>query len=162
MKSSLSEHSLSQYSLVPRPHPLTSQQSSFFNENTLLYYFIGYSVELKSRLLTWHYLLKTLHSPDPFPRKRVGSGYEAICCIDCMGWLGVSWSTTDVIFGCLDKALHQWRSQNKTDARGQRGHTTFASSLVPRPRPASAPSCFCTPYCKRGSGGCSPRKFLNF
>jgi len=57
MKSSLSEHSLSQYSLVPRPHPLTSQQ--FFNGNMFLYDFI--SVELKSRLLTWHYLLKTLH-----------------------------------------------------------------------------------------------------
>ena len=30
----------------------------------------------------------------------------------------------------------QWRSQNTADARAQRGHTTFASSLVPRPRPA--------------------------
>ena len=30
----------------------------------------------------------------------------------------------------------QWRSQNTADARAQRGHTTFASCLVPRPRPA--------------------------
>ena len=30
----------------------------------------------------------------------------------------------------------QWRSQNTADARAQRGHTTFARSLVPRPRPA--------------------------
>ena len=59
MKSSLSEHSLLQYSLVRRPHPLTSQQSWFFNENMLIISLA--SVELKSRLLTWHYLLKTLH-----------------------------------------------------------------------------------------------------
>ena len=30
----------------------------------------------------------------------------------------------------------QWRSQNTADVRAQRGHTTFASSLIPRPRPA--------------------------
>ena len=32
--------------------------------------------------------------------------------------------------------LWQWHSQNTTNARAQHGHTTFASSLVPRPRPA--------------------------
>ena len=32
---------------------------------------------------------------------------------------------------------NQWRSQSAADARAQHGHTMFASSLVPRPRPAS-------------------------
>ena len=31
----------------------------------------------------------------------------------------------------------QWRSQSAADAKAQHGHTMFASSLVPRPRPAS-------------------------
>ena len=30
---------------------------------------------------------------------------------------------------------HKWRSQNTANARAQRGHTTFVSCLVPRPRP---------------------------
>ena len=39
------------------------------------------SVKLKSRLLTWHYPLRKhsmVRSPDPFPRKRVGSGHETM------------------------------------------------------------------------------------
>ena len=32
--------------------------------------------------------------------------------------------------------IKQWRSQSAADARAQHGHTKFASSLVPRLRPA--------------------------
>ena len=32
--------------------------------------------------------------------------------------------------------VYQWHSQNTADARAQRGHTMFASSLIPRPRTA--------------------------
>jgi len=44
-----------------------------------------------------------------------------------------------VEFGASDLNIFtatQWHSQNTADARAQRGHTTFASSLVPSPRPA--------------------------
>ena len=34
------------------------------------------------------------------------------------------------------EGIRQGRSQNTAYARAQRGHTMFASSLVPRPRPA--------------------------
>ena len=37
---------------------------------------------------------------------------------------------------CPSEFTNQWRSQSAADARAQHGHTTFASSLVPRPRPA--------------------------
>ena len=40
-------------------------------------------------------------------------------------------------WGEPERAPHQWRSQSAADASAQHGHTKFASSLVPRLRPAS-------------------------
>ena len=48
--------------------------------------------------------------------------------------------------------IKQWRSQSAADARAQHGHTKFASSLVPRLRPAFPLAVrFCgyfRPYCR--------------
>ena len=63
------------------------------------------SVKLKSRLLTWYYLLKTLHGHQThFLGREWGLGMRLY--VASTGWLGVSWLTGDVIFGWLDKALH--------------------------------------------------------
>jgi len=53
----------------------------------------------------------------------------------------------------------QWRSQNTADARAQRGHTTFASSLVPRPCPPLIRLQYGMQKQLGGSGGCSPGIF---
>ena len=45
---------------------------------------------------------------------------------------------------------NQWRSQSAADARAQHGHTTFASSLVPRPLPTFSTG---NAEATRGSGG---------
>ena len=59
----------------------------------------------------------------------------------------------------LTETVEQWRSQNTADARAQRGHTMFASSLVPRPRPAL--SCLQYGMQKKlgGSGDALPENF---
>ena len=56
---------------------------------------------------------------------------------------------------------HQWRSQNPADARAQRGHTKFASSLKPRPHPALSRLQCGMQKQVGGSGGCSSSKFWN-
>ena len=45
------------------------------------------------------------------------------------------------------------------DARAQRGHTTFASSLVPKPRPALSRLQYGIQKQLGGSWGCSPENF---
>ena len=56
----------------------------------------------------------------------------------------------------------QWRSQSAADARAQHGHTTFASSLVPRPHPAFSCLQYGNAEATRGVWGVLPRKILEF
>ena len=58
--------------------------------------------------------------------------------------------------------LLQWHSQNTADARAQRGHTTFTSSLVPTPHPGLSRLQYGMQKQLGGSGGCSPRKCWKF
>ena len=70
-----------------------------------------------------------------------------------------------VEFGASDLNIFtatQWRSQNTADARAQRGHTTFASSLVPRPRPAFSGLQYGNAEATRGVWGMLPQKILEF
>ena len=52
------------------------------------------------------------------------------------------------------------RSQNTADARAQHGHTMFASSLVPRPRPAFCHLQYGNAEASRGVWGMFPPKIL--
>ena len=57
----------------------------------------------------------------------------------------------------------QWRSQNTANARAQRGHITFASGLVPRPRPALIkPLAVWNAEETSGVWGMLPQKILEF
>ena len=56
----------------------------------------------------------------------------------------------------------QWRSQSAAVARAQHGHTTFASSLVPRPHPAFSGLQYGNGEATRGVWGVLPRKILKF
>ena len=53
----------------------------------------------------------------------------------------------------------QWRSQSAADARAQHGHTKFASSLVPRLRPASPLAVRKCRSNQGGLGGAPPENF---
>ena len=57
---------------------------------------------------------------------------------------------------------NQWRSQSAAVARAQHGHTTFASSLVPRPRPAFSGLQYGNGEATRGVWGMLPQKILSF
>ena len=56
----------------------------------------------------------------------------------------------------------QWRSQSTAVARAQHGHTTFASSLVSRPRPAFSGLQYGNGEATRGVWGMLPQKILSF
>ena len=57
----------------------------------------------------------------------------------------------------------QWRSQNTANARAQHGHITFASGLVPRPRPALIkPLAVWNAEETSGVWGMLPQKILEF
>ena len=56
----------------------------------------------------------------------------------------------------------QWRSQSAADARAQHGHTTFASSLVPRPRPAFSGLQYGNAEATRRGLGDAPRENFGF
>ena len=56
----------------------------------------------------------------------------------------------------------QWRNQSAAVARAQHGHTTFASSLVPRPRPAFSGLQYGNGEATRGVWGMLPQKILSF
>ena len=61
----------------------------------------------------------------------------------------------------FDGGVAQWRSQSAADARAQHGHTKFASSLVPRLRPASP---LAVRKCRSNQGGVGvlSQKILEF
>ena len=58
--------------------------------------------------------------------------------------------------------LLQWRSQSAAIARAQHGHTTFASSLVPRPHPAFSSLQYGNGEATMGVWGMLPQKILSF
>ena len=56
----------------------------------------------------------------------------------------------------------QWRSQSAANARAQHGHTTLASSLVRRPRPAFSRLQYGNAEATRRVWGVLPHKILEF